>query len=62
MSAAKKQILNYIPRKTEKIPIPARVYPETVKQAQAAAKKMGVPLTDFIEGAIRMAVAQAGEK
>jgi len=62
MSAAKKQILSYIPRKAEKIPIPARVYPETVKQAQSAAKKLGVPLTDFIEGAIRMACDQAGEK
>jgi hypothetical protein len=62
MAAAQKKLETYFPRKGSKVPVPARIYPETVKKAQAAAKKLGVPLCDFVEGAINMACDRAVEK
>ena len=59
MSAAQKKLMSYIPTKQEKISIPARVNRETITRAQAAAKKLGVPLCDFIEGALKMASEDA---
>lgn len=56
--SAQKKIDDYLQRKSEKIAIPARVYPETIQRAQAAAKKKKIPLCDFIEGALKMACDQ----
>lgn len=61
MTAAPKKITEYVSKKQEMIPIPARIDGETLARAQAAAKKLDVSLREFIEGAIKMACDQVGK-
>jgi hypothetical protein len=61
MTAAPKKITEYVSKKQEMIPIPARIDEATLARAQAAAKKLDVSLREFIDGAIKMACDQVGK-
>lgn len=61
VAAKQKKITEYVPKKQEMVPVPARIDQETLARAQAAARKLDVSLRDFIDGAIKMACDQVGQ-
>ena len=56
-----KKITEYVTKKPEMVPIPARIDPATLLRAQNAAKKLNVSLREFVEGAVKMACDQVGK-
>lgn len=58
---AAKKVSTYLPKRPVKVTVPARVDEAVLVLAQQTAKKMGIPLCDLVEGAIKMFCDQAGK-